>query len=172
MPSHVSSENWAFWGVAEFFGGAVHLVYVQNSTSIVRTRVPDGQTTPVAAFSNLNDMAAFTVSIRSNRWYFHHEGASQFGGLSETIGYASAAFSGAQIGADISPVIIVGSKVGNSFSLSFQGQSGRTYVIEYKDTLNAAGWTFLQTLPGSGGPMNVMDNTAIGPMRFYRVRVQ
>jgi len=37
-------------------------------------------------------MASFTVSVPSNRWYFHYEGSGQFGGVSETIGYADAIF--------------------------------------------------------------------------------
>jgi hypothetical protein len=49
-------------------------------------------TTVLASFSSLSDMAAITVSIPLNRWYFHHEGSSQFGGSSETIGYADAFF--------------------------------------------------------------------------------
>ena len=37
-------------------------------------------------------MASFTVSLSRNRWYFHYEGSGQFGGTSETLGYADAAF--------------------------------------------------------------------------------
>jgi hypothetical protein len=37
-------------------------------------------------------MCSFTFSLSRNRWYFHHEGGSQFGGGSETIGYASASW--------------------------------------------------------------------------------
>jgi hypothetical protein len=92
LPSHQTTENWAFWGVAEYWGGAVYLAYVRDSQTIVRTRVADGLTTLIASFVNLSDMACFTVSPLRNRWYFHHEGSSQFGGTSETIGYADAAF--------------------------------------------------------------------------------
>lgn len=92
MPNHVGTENWAFWGVAEYFDGTVWLAYVRDVQSIVRSRVPDGLTLSVASFANLSDMACFTVCPRLNRWYFHHEGSSQFGGGDETIGYAEAAF--------------------------------------------------------------------------------
>lgn len=90
---HYYSENWAYWGVAEFFNGTVHLVCVRDSQTIARTAVPAGPTTTLASFSNLSDMAALTVSVFNNRWYFHHEGPSQFGGGSETVGYADAVFS-------------------------------------------------------------------------------
>lgn len=92
-PAHAYTENWAYWGVAEYSGGQVRLVYVRDTQTIVRTVVPGGPTTEFAYFSNLSDMACITVSVPLNRWYFHHEGGSQFGGSSETVGYADAVFS-------------------------------------------------------------------------------
>jgi hypothetical protein len=68
-------------------------VYVEDSQRIVRRRVPDGQRSVVQEFSSLSDMASFTVSVAKNRWYFHHEGTSQFGGSDESVGYADALFS-------------------------------------------------------------------------------
>ena len=93
VPTHAFSESWAYWGVAEYFGGSLYLVCVRDYQSISRTAVPDGTTTTLASFSNLSDMASFTVSVLNNRWYFHYEGSGQFGGTSETIGYADAQFS-------------------------------------------------------------------------------
>ncbi len=89
--NHSQTESWAYWGVAENFGGSTYLVYAFNN-DIVRTRIPDGATTLVATFSDLSDMASITVSIPRNRWYFHYEGGGQFGGTFETIGYADASF--------------------------------------------------------------------------------
>jgi hypothetical protein len=88
-------ENWAFWGVAEFFDRALHLAYVGWSPSgpaILRTRVPDGTTEGISYFSHLSDMCGFTVSLSWDRWYFHHEGSSQFGGTEETVGFAEGEF--------------------------------------------------------------------------------
>ena len=79
LPAHQDSESWAFWGVAEHWGGADYLVCVQDSRTITRTRVPDGLSSVVASFANLADMASFTVAVPLQRWYFHHEGSSQFG---------------------------------------------------------------------------------------------
>jgi plastocyanin len=90
MPDHQGCENWAFWGVAENFDGAAHVVYVRDSQTIVRARVPDGATEVVATFDHLSDMCSFTISLSLNRWYFHHEGGSQFGGTEETVGFADA----------------------------------------------------------------------------------
>jgi uncharacterized repeat protein (TIGR01451 family) len=91
-PPHATTESWAYWGVAEHFGGAVYLVYVRDPQSIVRTRLPDGETTLIQGFSNLSDMASITVSLSRHRWYFHHEGSSQFRTGDETIGYCNANF--------------------------------------------------------------------------------
>ena len=46
----------------------------------------------MATFTSLSDMCSFTVSPSTNRWYWHHEGNSQFGGSDESIGYCTAAF--------------------------------------------------------------------------------
>lgn len=93
----MTSESWAYWGVAENFGGARYVAYVhQDGRRIVRTRVTDGHTETIATFSNLGDMASFTVDPERNRWYFHHEGASvlapSFDSGYEVLGYASASF--------------------------------------------------------------------------------
>ena len=92
-PNWYSSESWSVWGVAEYFGGTLYLTYREEASQrIVRSRVSDGLVTAVATFSNLSDMASFTVSPSRNRWYFHYEGSGQFGGTYETLGYADASF--------------------------------------------------------------------------------
>lgn len=92
-PNWQGSETWASWGVAEFFAGELWVAYRSSAgQSIVRTRVTDGVTQTIATFTNLGDMASWTVSPITGRWYFHHEYSSQFGGSSETVGYANATF--------------------------------------------------------------------------------
>jgi uncharacterized repeat protein (TIGR01451 family) len=91
LPPHQPSQWWAFWGVAEFFDGAVHLVYVRDSTTIARTRVPDGATTTLASFRNLGNMSSIAVSPGLGRWYFAYGlHLSQFGDAGVTLGYADA----------------------------------------------------------------------------------
>ncbi|MBK8696929.1 MAG: hypothetical protein IPN17_32875 [Deltaproteobacteria bacterium] len=91
-PPHSGCENWAYWGVAEYFGGQLYIDYVRDSSAIERMAVPSGVRTVLATFSSLSDMCSFTVSPSTNRWYWHHEGGSQFGGSDESIGYCTAAF--------------------------------------------------------------------------------
>src|SRR6185369_3776907 len=93
MPAHQLTASWAFWGLAENFGGANYLAYVQSPTSVVRTRVPDGLTTTIANFVDLGDIAGIGVSLSQSRWYFHYEGTNQFGGTNQTLGSATAVIS-------------------------------------------------------------------------------
>jgi len=106
IPQHSFSESWGYWGVAELDTNGVALVYVRDSQTIVRTQVRGGVTTNVATFSSLSDMASFTVSVSRGRWYFHHEGGSQFGGSDESVGYATAQF-GLSAGSNLPPVVVL-----------------------------------------------------------------
>jgi hypothetical protein len=98
QPSHQSSENWGYWGLAEYFGNALHLVSTPSgypARRIVRTRVPDGQTQVVAEFfgtDGLSDLASFTFSTSLSRWYFHYEGNGQFFSGDEVLGSAKALY--------------------------------------------------------------------------------
>lgn len=92
IPSRHFCESWAFWGIAEFFDGTLHLDYVRDPQSIVRTRVDTGETTVVSSFNSLSDMCSFTVNIDRRRWYWHHEGTSQFRSGDESIGFCDADF--------------------------------------------------------------------------------
>ncbi len=95
--TRIACESWAIWGTAEFYGDALYVDYVQTSTVIARMRVPQGTVTPIATFAGgLGDMCSFTVSPLWRRWYFHHEGVSQFRNVpaGETVGYCDATITG------------------------------------------------------------------------------
>lgn len=93
VPTHTSCESWAYWGVLENTRGQLWMTYVQNNTTIARTSVYDLTTEPVTRFMNLSDMCSFTVAPTMGRWYFHHEGTSQFRGGDETLGFCDASTS-------------------------------------------------------------------------------
>lgn len=98
QPMRTPSESWATWGIAEHFGNELSLVYVQSANSIARIRVSDGLTGNVGAFGNLADTASIAFMPQLNRWYFHHEGPSQFRMAmadEETVGFCNAGYSGA-----------------------------------------------------------------------------
>ena len=100
-----SSESWAFWGVAEYFAGSIHLLYGANTSvngvfgsTVTRLRLSDRSVSyPLGPIPNgLGDMASFTFSLSRSRWFFHLEGSSIFRSPSsnpdETVGSAKAAF--------------------------------------------------------------------------------
>jgi hypothetical protein len=57
-------------------------------------------------------------------------------------------------------------------SLTFSSVSGVTYVLEYKDSLEAPQWLPLTTATGTSGVLTLSDPTATGPARFYRLRAE
>lgn len=90
LPNVQTCENWAFWGIAEYFDDRMHFVYADTNDDLVRVRVPEGTQSVVSAFTNLSDMCSVTVAPSLNRWYFHHEYTSQLTSNSgENIGYCS-----------------------------------------------------------------------------------
>ena len=171
LPARQSSENWATWGVAEFWGGSLYLAYVRDSQTIVRTRVSDGQTTVVASFANLSDMACFTVDPARQRWYFHHEYASQFGGAYETLGYADASLvfragpppPDRSLRLELAPAL-----AGGPMFLSVRGPAGSNCVLLASTDL--VSWTPLATnsLPASGLLTLPAPASPPAPQRFYR----
>jgi hypothetical protein len=172
VPSHQSSESWAYWGIAEYFGGTVYMVYVRDSQTISRTSVPDGTTSMVASFSSLSDMASFTVSIPLGRWYFHHEGSSQFGGVSETIGYADAQFS---VTAATNPPVILTQPIGRSIktgsnvTVGVVAQGGGTLSYQWhKDGTNL---TNGGRISGANSRSLILSNLLESDSGLYAVRV-
>ena len=85
--SATASESWASYGWSEFDGTDFYLCYVQTSTQIVKQNLTTGAISALQTFTNLSDMAAIAFDAVGNRMYFHHEGGSQFGGTSETLGF-------------------------------------------------------------------------------------
>ena len=93
-PSWATTELGPAWGVAESFGGGLTLLYSSTANeTIERVRIPDGAPEVVSRFSNLGDIAAIGLSLDRQRWYFRHEGTSEFASLTEVIGYADAELS-------------------------------------------------------------------------------
>jgi hypothetical protein len=56
------------------------------------------------------------------------------------------------------------------FSLSFASQSGKSYTVQYKNSLTDPAWTDLEKLVGTGANLSITDPAAAQrPTRFYRV---
>lgn len=86
VPSSRGFCESSYWGgVAEFFDSQLHVAFVTNTTTISRYRISDAMITPVASFMSLSDTCTFGVARARNRWYFHHEGTSQFAAGAENL---------------------------------------------------------------------------------------
>ncbi len=70
------------------------------------------------------------------------------------------------------PVITAISVADDVASLSFTTDAGRSYQVEFKDSLNDAAWNPLTNLTGNGEVMSVSDETTTSDSRFYRVVTQ
>jgi hypothetical protein len=57
----------------------------------------------------------------------------------------------------------------NGFSLSLPTQSGRVYVLQYKNALTDTDWSSLPLVAGNGGMITLTDISVANPQRFYRV---
>jgi len=59
---------------------------------------------------------------------------------------------------------------GGNFRLLLPTESGHVYVLEYKDSLTQASWTSMPLISGNGVTQTLIDSTASGGQRYYRVR--
>lgn len=59
---------------------------------------------------------------------------------------------------------------GARFSALLQTLNRKNYVLEFKNSLQATGWTTLPTVTGNGALRQLTDTPGSGPQRFYRVR--
>jgi hypothetical protein len=59
-----------------------------------------------------------------------------------------------------------------TFAVSVSTASGKTYFLEYKNSLSDTNWTALPAVSGDGTVKALTDPTATAPQRFFRVRAQ
>ena len=132
-----STENWADWGIAECYNGGYSVVgrctylygnYQYSPGRMVRWDIAEGSAEQIAEFSgSVSDMACITYSPWHQRWYFHHEGSSLFGGSAETAGYADAT-TGAS-----SPFNISWNNGDSGQVISVTPDSTTMYIVEISD---------------------------------------
>lgn len=60
----------------------------------------------------------------------------------------------------------------NTFRVSLQTLTGRTYYLEYKNSISDASWTRLPGVAGNGAVTSLTNRTVGVPSRFYRVAVE
>jgi hypothetical protein len=68
------------------------------------------------------------------------------------------------------PATQVAACSGNSFCSTIGSRMGSTYMLEFKNAINASGWSALWPLVlGDGGKTPLVDTNAPWSPRFYRV---
>ena len=68
-----------------------------------------------------------------------------------------------------SPTIFAPTKLGNNFMLSFQTEPGKTYTVQYTDTLAPPNWQNLPGIAGNGAVESVTNSAPNVAQRFYRL---
>src|SRR5580692_10970279 len=71
-----------------------------------------------------------------------------------------------------SPIIFAPTKIGNNFIVSFQTELGKTYTVQYTDTLVPTSWQNLPGVPGNGSAESVTNAAPGIPQRYYRLLEQ
>ncbi len=70
------------------------------------------------------------------------------------------------------PALLEPSLSSTVFNAALPTDLGRTYFLEFKNSLNESNWSPLLSLPGDGTVKSLADPEANPPQRFYRVRVE
>ena len=70
------------------------------------------------------------------------------------------------------PMIFAPTKIGNNFILSFQTGLGKTYTVQYTDTLAPPNWQNLPGVPGNGAAESVTNSAPGVAQRYYRLLEQ
>ena len=68
------------------------------------------------------------------------------------------------------PVILSASHSAGQFTVLVQTASGKSYSLEYKDSLSASTWVGLPAVQGNGTVQTLTDPNATVAQRFYRVK--
>jgi hypothetical protein len=56
--------------------------------------------------------------------------------------------------------------------LSWPGQTGQTYQLEYRDDLTTGTWTVVgSAVTGTGATLTLTNSTGTSPQRFFRLRL-
>ena len=72
----------------------------------------------------------------------------------------------------VAPTITSIRRVSPGIEIAFSTFAGLSYTVETSNNLDAAAWTPLAVVPGTGGIVAVRDNNPISARRVYRVRVE
>jgi len=73
----------------------------------------------------------------------------------------------------IAPVVLLGAKIsGLGFRVGVPTRAGKTYHLEFKNSLTENSWTPVASMTGDGTNQGFVDPGPLGAQRFYRVRIE
>jgi len=70
------------------------------------------------------------------------------------------------------PLLVNPTRTNGVFRVSSATVSGGNYFLEFKDSLSDESWTTLPAVAGDGTLKTLVDPSATGPRRIYRVRAE
>jgi PKD repeat protein len=70
------------------------------------------------------------------------------------------------------PLILSPNVNGDDFTFTFETIAGKTYAIEFKDSLDDMTWQTLQSVPGDGNAITITNSIISVSQRFFRLNVQ
>jgi hypothetical protein len=148
------------------------VVYSSQVTVNFEVRLWEGSTRIDMVYGALNDTgtnATVGIQMDSTRFILFECNA---GGLTNglQLTYQQGCSDGG--GACTIPVISSPSLTGTALTFSFETISGRTYLVQYKASLDDTNWQVLQTIPGDGSIKTVTNSTTTAAQRYFRLSVQ
>jgi len=73
----------------------------------------------------------------------------------------------------LAPVALIAATLSsNTFSVTFQGQNGIMYQLQFTTNLGTPTWSMAETGVGAGTNLTLEDSSATNGQRFYRVAAQ
>jgi hypothetical protein len=170
--------------IAVAAGGAHSLALTADGTMMAwgynhygQTNVPPGLANVIAIAAGENISLALKADGTVVEWGYDGDGETNVPvGLTNVVAIAGAdghslALMGrplpTSVAALLNPILN-----GNKFYVAIPTTQGRSYVLEFKNSLQDANWTMLPPVPGDGTMKTLTDSSANASQRFYRVRQQ
>ena len=118
-------------------------------------------TNSVVTFTPTNTVSASGLDVCQAR---------RVSAAADCLGPVAPALGAARMEMPSMPVIGAPRMVNGLFTLSFPTESGKSYTVQYKNTLNDPAWIDTDAFLGTGEPITVTDLVIPGqPSRFYRI---
>ncbi len=157
------------WGVLESLAvtkgdtssSLTNAIYVDNFRVVPKTNYTVTVTVRVTDAGGLSDTRSFNVTVYTSPAE-EAEGMSQ----SQSLAEASA------VVPEPLPGILNAAVSSGSFSFSFGTENGKTYDVEYTESLVNPKWLPLPTVFGDGAVATVNDPAQSSGQRFYRFRAR